>query len=172
MKYKQSIIVGLVLACMMSSSCAIFDIGLEYKSSMIHENSSFTVGMHEDVTFKKSDTHVFEYVEGRHHSRVTTAHGYTDRILIEFKDNPKDPSGECTLLRGARVGYRRDFLYGLRSIDDLWVKIIRHCNTYYIEGAVKIMVMNDDGTFNDSIWDVIVIEPQEIKNNNGKDCGC
>jgi len=147
----------------------LLGLGLGYERAVIHAKQSFIVDKSGSVTFRGSDTHVLEYVVGKRPSRMTTAHGYEDRILIEFRDNPHDPSGDCTLLRGARVGYRRGGTYRLRSPEDLWVKIRRCGDHYHAEGAVKITLVSDEGKFDPGCWEVVVIEPQEIEASHSAD---
>ncbi len=163
-RHRLAVGVLLVAASYAVSSCAVLDVGLGYERAAIYANQSFSVDEAWSVAFHRSDTHVLEYVVGRGHSRVTTAHGYEDRILIEFKNNPQDPSGQCTVLRGTRTGYRRVGSYGIRSPEDIWVKIRRCRDHYHVEGAVKITLENEEG-FDPNRWDVVVIPPHKVKPN-------
>lgn len=74
---------------------------------------------------------------GRKPSRSTTAHGYSDRILIEFAAS-KEASGSCEVIQVARTGYRRSGFYHVASPDDAWV-MIQDCGDFFkVEAAIKI----------------------------------
>jgi len=155
-------IVGLVSALLIIAvGVYLFsDIGLDYEHACVHPNQSFKIDDSGNVSFSKADTHVLEYVVGRDHSRVTTAHGYWDRILIQFKDDPESVSGKCTILRAARVGYRRIGNYQIHTPKDIWVDIRQGCDHYHVNGAIKLTHVDRDGKFNTECWDVVLIEQQ------------
>ncbi|MDP6547190.1 MAG: hypothetical protein QGH60_24710, partial [Phycisphaerae bacterium] len=79
---------------------------LDYESTSLRPNCSFIVSDHGEITFKPSNNHVIDHVVGSAPSRITTAHPYEDRILIEFQRTAEAGSGLCTVVRASRTGYR------------------------------------------------------------------
>lgn len=151
------------------SSCAVFDIGLKHEHAFVHLRQSFSVGEHERVTFRDSDTHILEHISGKGHSRVTSAHGYCDRILIEFRCDPDELT--CTVVRGVRLGYRRGGEYRIRSVEDIWVKIWSFPDHFWVEGVVKISYIDETGKFKPHSWEAVHIEEREIEPTASSDLG-
>lgn len=138
MKKKKFLIPLLVILILTLGVWRCTDIGLGYERITLHSHTSFVVSEDEEISFVPSSHHVVEYVVGRKHSRMTTAHGYQDRILIEFKEVPENLAGYCEVIQASRTGYRRGGPAVIRSLEDVWVEI-RSCDDHFhIEGAIKL----------------------------------
>jgi len=160
------IVTGIALAGLVAlSSCAVLDLGLDYKEVSLLTNSSFTINNQHRLAFNHAaNTHVLKYEVGRRHSRITSDHGYRDVILIDFAEKPLDPYGNCTILRCAWTGYRRDGGYGVRSKDDAWVRITKRGNYYDVYGVVRITrINNDDREFERDMWYLVMIDGEQLK---------
>lgn len=110
-----------------------------------------------DVDFHSSQNHVVDYRVGRRASRSTTAHGYQDRILIEFSGST-EASGVCKILQVARLGYRRGGEYRIASPEHAWVEVRQCKEHFYLEAAIKI----SNSEFGES-WEIVYIPPTKIE---------
>ena len=142
------------------------DIGLEYENATVHLNSTFAVtGQYDEVVFRPSDHHVFVYTAGRRHSRVTSAHGFGDRLLIEFTGAPERDSGRCQVIKAysSRIGYMQPD-YAIRSPEDVWAKIEACGKHFHVEAAIRRTVPLDS-EFPSNRWDLLMISRRKVESN-------
>lgn len=121
------------------------DFGLEFERTRLLPDATFTVEEGRRASFSPAQgAHVIEHVVGREPSRISTAHGYNDRVYIEFRDTGQT-DGFCEVVQAERLGYRRGGVYRVQSLDDVSVTIRRQGQGYEVSGSVRATLVVEGG---------------------------